>query len=62
MFQNLSLWESYRALWVGGIPILVTIYGFIREPVFRYIKNGNTGRLKYLVYQYTVIVDMRIPR
>ena len=30
-------------LGVGGIPVLVTIYGFIREPVIRYIKNGNTG-------------------
>ena len=36
---------------VGGIPVLVTIYGFIQEPVFRYIKNGNTGIPKYPVYR-----------
>ena len=37
------------------------MYGFIQEPVFRYIKNGNTGIPKYPVYRYIITVDMRTP-
>ena len=37
-------------LGVGSILVLVTIYGFIQELVFRYTKNGNTGIPNYPVY------------
>ena len=45
---------------MSGIFVLVTIYSFIQELVFRYITSGNTGIHKYLVYGYIVGSNKKI--
>ena len=52
---DLLIWSG-----VSSIPVLVATYGFIREPGFRYIKNGNTGIPKYPLYGYTVGVNKEL--
>ena len=43
--ENQITGEHEFRIGVGGIPVLVPIYGFDHDPVSRYLKICNTGIL-----------------